>query len=53
MATMNTLVEKYDGGYEEWERQNANRIALAANAIMPLHDAGDEVVGTIELAQSS
>ncbi|KAK3936149.1 Fructosamine kinase-domain-containing protein [Diplogelasinospora grovesii] len=25
-------VEKYPGGYDEWERQNANRIAQAANA---------------------
>jgi hypothetical protein len=29
MATMKSLVEKYSGGYEEWEKQNASRIAQA------------------------
>ena len=48
MATMNTLVEKYAGGYEEWERQNASRIALAANAIVPLHDAAASVTSRPE-----
>lgn len=32
MATMKTLVDKYPGGYEEWEKQNATRIAQAAQA---------------------
>lgn len=45
MATMKTLVDKYAGGYEEWERKNINRIARAANAAGPaipataFHDA--------------
>ncbi|GAB1315398.1 hypothetical protein MFIFM68171_05608 [Madurella fahalii] len=32
MATMQTLVDKYPGGYEEWEKQNFNRIAQATNS---------------------
>lgn len=41
MATMKTLVDKYPGGYEEWEKQNANRIAQAANASQA-HDNTDD-----------
>jgi len=33
MATMKTLVDKYPGGYEEWEKQNSNRIAQVENTV--------------------
>ncbi|KAK4251282.1 Fructosamine kinase-domain-containing protein [Corynascus novoguineensis] len=41
MTTMKTLVDKYPGGYEEWEKQNSNRIAQAANASQAYDDTDD------------
>jgi hypothetical protein len=39
MTTMKTLVDKYAGGYEEWERENATRIARVSNAVRALDAA--------------